>query len=200
MLKVIINPLLQHVSRWASTDFSSILHKNFFYFFYFTYPFLQNKHISLSILHIYSIKYWLFYKFLLFSSLPPLSLTDPSLLMIPLHLATIITTQPASSRKTNPLNPKPNQSQTHSSPTQPETHWRFDLHGLMIEEAFVWWFDRCGWWSAWFDDRLGSMIGGNGWSAWSNDWRSAWLDDLSTTSKRWSVTIKDDLIKRRKGE
>ena len=45
------------------------------YFFYFTHQFLQNTHISLSILHIYSIKYSFFYNFLLFPHLLPLSLT-----------------------------------------------------------------------------------------------------------------------------
>ena len=44
-------------------------------FFYFTHSFLQNTHISLSILHIYSIKYSLFFYFLLFSPSPkPISL------------------------------------------------------------------------------------------------------------------------------
>ena len=42
-----------------------------------TFSILQNIHISLSILHIYSIKYSLFYNFLLFTSSLPLSLTDP---------------------------------------------------------------------------------------------------------------------------
>ena len=58
--------------------FSSILHTKI-YFFYFTHPFLQNTHISLSILHIYSIKYSFFYNFLLFSPSLPLSLTNPTL-------------------------------------------------------------------------------------------------------------------------
>ena len=40
------------------------------YFFYFIHSFLQNTHINLSILHIYSIKYSFFYKFLLFSPSP----------------------------------------------------------------------------------------------------------------------------------
>ena len=43
------------------------------YFFYFTHPFLQNTHISLSILHIYLIKYSFFYNFLLLSLIAPLS-------------------------------------------------------------------------------------------------------------------------------
>ena len=47
------------------------------YFFYFTCSLLQNTYISLSILHIYSIKYSLFYNFLLFTPSLPLSLTDP---------------------------------------------------------------------------------------------------------------------------
>ena len=58
----------------VDANFPSILHiKN--YFFYFTHPFLQNTHISLSILHIYSIKYSFFYHFLLSSNLLPLSLS-----------------------------------------------------------------------------------------------------------------------------
>ena len=49
------------------------------YSFYFIHPFLQNTHFSLSILHIYSIKYSLFYNYLLFPHSLPLSLTDPTL-------------------------------------------------------------------------------------------------------------------------
>ena len=37
------------------------------YFFYFTHPLLQNTHISLSILHIYSIKYSFFFTFFIIS-------------------------------------------------------------------------------------------------------------------------------------
>ena len=56
-------------STLVDANFLSILHqKN--YFFYFTHSFLQNTHISLSILHIYSIKYSFFYNFLLFSPSP----------------------------------------------------------------------------------------------------------------------------------
>ena len=50
------------------------------YFFYFTHQFLQNTHISLFILHIYSIKYSFFYNFLLFPHSLPLSLTYLTLL------------------------------------------------------------------------------------------------------------------------
>ena len=115
----------------VGVNFPSILHqKN--YFFYFTHSFLQNTHINLSILHIYSIKYSFFYNFLLFSHSLPLSLTNPTTIIIttPLshrpnhhrhhhhsitpHPATIITTQPASSRKTNSFKPKPTQFETHS--------------------------------------------------------------------------------------
>ena len=39
-------------------------------FFYFTYPLLQNTHISLSILHIYLIKYSFFYIFYYFLPSP----------------------------------------------------------------------------------------------------------------------------------
>ena len=61
-------------------------------FFYFTHSILQNTHISLSILHIYLIKYSFSYNFLLFPpSLPlSLSLTDPTLPMITPHPTTII--------------------------------------------------------------------------------------------------------------
>ena len=48
--------------------------KNYFLFIYFIHQFLQNTHISLSILHIYSIKYSFFYNFIIiFSLTTPLS-------------------------------------------------------------------------------------------------------------------------------
>ena len=50
-----------------------------YYFFCFTNSFLQNIHINLSILHIYSIRYSLFYNFLLFPHSLLLSLTNPTL-------------------------------------------------------------------------------------------------------------------------
>ena len=59
----------------VDANLPSILHKKN-YFFYFTHLFLQNTHISLSILHIYSIKYSSFYHFSLFSP-SRFSLTDP---------------------------------------------------------------------------------------------------------------------------
>ena len=70
------------------------------YFFYFTHPFLQNIHISLSILHIYSIKYSFFYIFYYFltrglSLSLSLSLTTSHSLSDP---TTVIITQPPSSR------------------------------------------------------------------------------------------------------
>ena len=156
----------------------SILHKKKLFFFFFTHPFLQNIYISLSILHIYSIKYSFFYNFLLFPPSLPLSLTDPSLPTITPHPASIITTQPPSSRKTNLVNPKLIQSQTHSSLSQPETHWWFDQHGLMIRETFVWWFDDLTgvvgdqhglmiYRRQWFNDR------GNGGMIWSNEERES---------------------------
>ena len=64
----------------VNVNFQSILHKKN-YFFYFTHLILQNTHINLSILHIYSIKYSLFYYFLLFSSLS-LSLSGPTTIII----------------------------------------------------------------------------------------------------------------------
>ena len=56
--------------------FSFCTSKSKTYFFYFTCSFLQNTHISLSILYIYSIKYSFFYNFLLFSLSLPLSLSQ----------------------------------------------------------------------------------------------------------------------------
>ena len=67
------------------------------YFFYFTHSFLQNTHISLSILHIYSIKYSFFYHLLLFSHSLPLSLSllDPTTIIITTPIGE--QTQPSSS-------------------------------------------------------------------------------------------------------
>ena len=56
------------------TIFLSILQEKT-YFFYFIHPLSQNTHISLSILHIYSIKYSFFLHFLLFHSLSSLELS-----------------------------------------------------------------------------------------------------------------------------
>ena len=124
----------------VNAKFQSILYEKT-YFFYFTHPFLQNTHISSSILHIYSIKYSFFYNFLLFPPWLPLSLTDQQSITTndhstpshhyhyPTTITTINTTQPPSSRKTHsipnpfnlkpinhPPNPKPNKAK--SSPTQ----------------------------------------------------------------------------------
>ena len=111
--------------------FSSILYWKT-YFFYFTHPFVQNTHISLSILHIYSIKYSFFYNFLLFPLLLPLSLIDPQSVTTNNHstpshhhqhhhhATTIIKENPLNPKPINhPPNPKPNQ--VKSSPTQSAT-------------------------------------------------------------------------------
>ena len=114
------------------SKFLSILYEKT-YFFYFTHPLLQNTHISLSILHIYSIKYSLFYNFLLFTLSLPLSLIEPQ----SHHYQRSLRTQPPSSPPNphhqekpthsiqNPFNPKPinhppnpKPSQAKSSPTQ----------------------------------------------------------------------------------
>ena len=174
----------------------SILHTYFYKThtsFYLFYTFIK-----------YNIHF--FYNFLLFSLSPPLSLTDPSLPTIPPHPATIITTQPASSRKTNPLNSRPSQSQIHSIPNPFITHPTWNpikpnhhppnLKSIDDLIGLVWWLERPSFddlmiWSAWFDDR---------WLAWLDDWWLVWLDDLSVTSKRWSAAMEDDLIKWWKGE
>ena len=89
-------------------NFLSILHEKT-YFFYFIHPLLQNTHNSLSILHIYSIKYSLFYNFLLFTpSLPSLSQTHSHHHHHHHHLATITTII----RNQKPLNQKPISRQT----------------------------------------------------------------------------------------
>ena len=56
------NVLGVRVTTSIHSNFLSILQEKT-YFFYFTYQLLQNAHISLSILHIYSIKYSFFYIF-----------------------------------------------------------------------------------------------------------------------------------------
>ena len=66
-----VTPLLVFYLRattLVSAKFLSILQEKT-YFFYFTHPLLQNTYISLSILHIYLIKYSFFLHFLLFPSL-----------------------------------------------------------------------------------------------------------------------------------
>ena len=59
------NVLGVRVTTSIHSNFLSILQEKT-YFFYFTYRLLQNAHISLSILHIYSIKYSFFYIFYYF--------------------------------------------------------------------------------------------------------------------------------------
>ena len=77
--------IMTHSPLDVDANFPSILHKKT-YFFYFTHLILQNTHISLSILHIYLIKYSFFYYFLLFSSLifftASLSISDPTTIII----------------------------------------------------------------------------------------------------------------------
>ena len=115
-------------------NFLSILHqKN--YFFYFTHQFLQNTHISLSILNIYLIKYSFFYNFLLFPHSLPLSLTEPTLPTITPYPATIIThpttiikeSQPIQSDQIDPSTRKPTDQTMRNigKPNHhpPETHW-----------------------------------------------------------------------------
>ena len=103
-------------------NFLSILHEKT-YFFYFIPPLLQNTHISLSILRVYSIKYSLFYNFLLFTpSLPPsLSQTHSHHHHHHHHPATITTII----RNQKPLNQNPisrhadqNSIRTHPISTQ----------------------------------------------------------------------------------
>ena len=75
------------------------------YFFYFTHPLLQNTYTSLSILHIYPIKYSIFYIFYYF--LPsPLSSLEPS------HRP-----------NTNPKSPTPNRQPPTSPSSYSHRNW-----------------------------------------------------------------------------
>ena len=77
----------------CSNFFLSILQEKI-YFFYFTHPLLQNTHISLFILHIYSKKYSFFYIFIIFSLMASLSLRPNHYH----HHPTTIKSKPRSSR------------------------------------------------------------------------------------------------------
>ena len=92
----------------ASThaNFPSILHQKKLLFFYFTHSFLQNTHISLSILHIYFIKYSFFLHYHL-SHKPNTT-----------HLATIINPPSLPASIINPLNHHHQATSLHHQPTQ----------------------------------------------------------------------------------
>ena len=74
----------------------------------YSYQFIYSTHLFNKIFII--LQFFIIYSLTASLSHRP---TVPSLPTITPHPTTIITTQPASSRKTNPLNPKPIQSQTH---------------------------------------------------------------------------------------
>ena len=93
--------------------------------FYFIHPFLQNTHISLSILHIYSIKYSFFLLFFIifFTSLSLtvyLSLTDqpPSPSNQPPPSSTHPTKHHQLTRPYRPTYPKPHSTQKKAKSTQ----------------------------------------------------------------------------------
>ena len=93
----------------ARANFLSILQEKT-YFFYFTHSLLQNTHISLSILHIYLIKYSFFLHFLLFHFLSSLAQTH--------HLVFSLHTQPA----TLPQNPAIDSPIFHNNKIRPLIH------------------------------------------------------------------------------
>ena len=69
--------VLLRATASIDANFPSILHKKAI-FFYFTHQFLQKTHVSLSILHIYSIKIFILLQyFIILSLIASLSLTDP---------------------------------------------------------------------------------------------------------------------------
>ena len=97
---------------------------------YFTHPLLQNTHINLSILNIYSIKYSFFYIFYYFLHTPLCPLTDPTQLKITNSQPPLMinphpsSTHPATIDKINhhyqPAQP-PSSSNQPPSLTQPTT-------------------------------------------------------------------------------
>ena len=95
-------------------NFLSILQEKT-YFFYFTHLLLQNTHISLSILHIYSIKYSFFLHFLLFPSLSSLELSHRP--------------------NTNPKSPTPSHRLLRqvTNPTQTQNHPHPTSHRLLCQ-------------------------------------------------------------------
>ena len=119
--------------------------KKLFFLFYINI-FTKYTHQFIYFIHLFNKIFIL----LQFFTSPPLSLIDPSLPTISPHPTTVITTQPASSSKTNPLNQKPNQFQIHSIPNPFITHPTRNpvkpnhhppnpkpTDDLMIGEAFV---------------------------------------------------------------
>ena len=105
------------------TNFLSILQKKKkkTYFFYFIHPLLQNTHISLSILHIYSIKYSFFLHFLLFPSLSSLEQTHKLVFSIEPH------PHPTSHPSTKSVEPHPHPSFNKITHTQLATVFSVEL-------------------------------------------------------------------------
>ena len=157
------------------------------------------KRVTFSILHTYFFNYFILLQFFIIPSLTaslshrPITTNDH---FTPSHHhhppVTIITTQPTSSRKTNPLNSKLSQSETHSKSTKPETHWWSkgpsfdDLIGMV-------------WWSVCFDDRRGLMIGVVWWSAAMDDRQSTWFDYLFVAMVWRSATMEAWFDQMKKG-
>ena len=82
------------------------------YFFYFTHLILQNTHINLSILHIYLIKYSLFYHFFIIFFIVSLFLSDPTTIIITTSIG-----EPFKIKTT-----KDQKIIQHQKPIQAETH------------------------------------------------------------------------------
>ena len=139
--------LLDHPHKWMQT-FHLFCTQKKTTFFVFTHQFLQNTCISLSILHIYLIKYSFFYNFLLFPQSLPFSFTDPTLPMITPHPATIIT-HPTSIIKEN----QPIQSETQiiTHPTWNPLIKQWEISGDQRSERLRGSgdrrFDQASWWS-----------------------------------------------------
>ena len=102
-------------------NFLSILYEKT-YISYFTHPLLQNAHISLSILHIYSIKIFIILLiFIIHSLIAPLSLRPTA------TITTTITTQPLSSETKE----KSNQP-THTD--QPTRKIKFNIRSTNTDQ------------------------------------------------------------------
>ena len=105
---------LEHPHQWMQNfHIFFIKKKKKTYFFYFTHPILQNTHIDLFILHIYSIKYSLFYHFFIIFFIASLFLSDPTTIIIITSIGEPFKIKPTKDQKTI-QHQKPIQAEAHS--------------------------------------------------------------------------------------
>ena len=144
------------------------------YFFYFTLLFLQNTHISLSIIHLYSNKIFIFLLFFIIFFTASLSLLDPTTIIITTWLANHSRSNQPKIR--NPFRPKPTQSEsqiiTHQTRNPLIKQWEIsELIGddlIRLCAALVWCWSVAVVWS-WLASWSTAMV----WS-WSNEKNGEW--------------------------